>query len=130
VYIVGGLNNPLTSGPQVTAMNGATLNYYLVAANGTLVAVPALPGILGDYVYYVSETLNGIESDRVQYKVKMIDLPADLEKLLSKAPVLQADGSFLMSFNFRATNKRNELLDSVRIKDDLSKVFPAVLRLK
>jgi gliding motility-associated-like protein len=124
-YIVGALSNPANSGVQVTAMNGATLNYYLVAANGTLVAVPALPALTGDFVYYVSETLNGVESDRVQYKVKMLDLPADIEKLLTKAPTLQADGGFLMSFNFRAANKRNELLDSVRIKDDLSKVFPA-----
>jgi gliding motility-associated-like protein len=37
---------------------------------------------------------------------------------------LQQDGSFLLSFNIIATNLRPELLDSVKIVDDLSKVFP------
>lgn len=50
---------------------------------------------------------------------------ADITKTLSKAPVVQEDGSFLLSFNIVATNLRSELLDTVKIKDDLSKVFPA-----
>jgi len=50
---------------------------------------------------------------------------ADLQKVLSKAPVLQSDGSFLLGFTILTSNLRGEQLDSVKIKDDLTKVFPA-----
>ncbi len=53
---------------------------------------------------------------------------ADVQKVLTKTPTLQADGSFITGFTIYASNLRNELLDSVRIKDDLSTVFPASVR--
>jgi gliding motility-associated-like protein len=49
---------------------------------------------------------------------------ADVEKVLSQAPVLQSDGTYLLSFTIITSNLRPELLDSVKIKDDLTKVFP------
>jgi gliding motility-associated-like protein len=124
-YIVGAINNPLNSGGQVTVLPGATTNYYILSTGGTLIPVPALPGTIGQYTYYVSQTVNGIESAIVPYKVTMLDpmLVADVQKVVSKAPELQADGSFLMEFTIRTKNLRSETLDSVRIKDDLTKVF-------
>ena len=126
-YIIGAVTNPVNSGVQVTGYPTATLNYYLLTAGGTLIPVPVLPGIVGVYTYYVSQTINGYESVRVPYKVTMLDpyKVADIEKILSQAPTLQEDGSFILSFNFRASNLRNELLDSLKLRDDLSKVFPA-----
>jgi len=124
IYIIGSNTNPPNSGIQVTGYPGATLKYYTLLAGGILIPVPVLPGVPGVYTYYVSQTINGYESVLVPYTVTMIDKVADLEKALSKAPLLQADGSFLLSFTVHATNKRSELLDSVKIKDDLTKVFP------
>ena len=127
VYIIGATTNPANSGVQVTGLPGATLNYYIVAANGVLIQVPVLPSVIGVYTYYVSQTVNGYESVRVPYTVTMLDPGkiADVQKVLSKAPVLQSDGTYLMSFTVISSNLRSELLDSVKIKDDLTRVFPA-----
>ena len=127
-YIIGAITNPANSGVQVTGLPGAVLNYYLLSSGGVLIPVPVLPGVIGTYTYYVSQTMNGFESVLVPYKVTMLDpyKVADLQKVLSKAPVLQADGSFILGFKILSSNLRSELLDSIRIKDDLSKVFPGV----
>ena len=130
VYIIGALNNPPNSGVQVTGFPTATLNYYILSSGGTLISVPVLPSVIGVYTYYVSQTINGFESVLVPYTVTMLD-PAkvsDIQKVLSKAPVLQSDGSFLLSFTILSSNLRSELLDSVKIKDDLTKVFPAFVQ--
>jgi gliding motility-associated-like protein len=124
-YIIGAINNPVNSGVQVTGLPGATLNYYILSTGGVLIPVPVLPGVIGVFTYYVSQTVNGFESILVPYTVTMIDKVSDVQKILSKAPVLQSDGSFLIGFTILSTNLRNELLDSVKIKDDLTKVFPA-----
>ena len=125
-YIIGATNNPANSGVQVTGFTGAKLNYYLLSAGGVLIPVPSLPTAVGVYTYYVSQTINVYESARVPYTVTMLDPAkvADLIKVQSKAPVLQSDGSFIMAFTFKASNLRTELLDSIKIKDDLTKVFP------
>jgi len=132
-YIIGASTNPVNSGVQVTPyggtvlVSGPTLKYYTLGTGGVLIPVPVLPSVPGVYTYYVSQTINGIESALVPYKVTMLDpnKVADVQKILSKAPVLQADGSYLFSFTVVATNLRPELLDSVKLKDDLTKVFPA-----
>ena len=124
-YIIGAFTNPPNSGVQVTGYPTATLNYYILSSGGTLIPVPVLPGVIGVYTYYVSQTINGFESTLVPYTVTMLDKVADVQKILSKAPVLQSDGSFLLSFTILSSNLRGELLDSVKIKDDLSKVFPS-----
>jgi len=125
-YIVGASTNPPNSGIQVTGFPGAQLNYYTLSAGGVLIPVPVLPSVIGVFTYYVSQTINGMESVLVPYTVTMLDPAkvANIEKLVSKAPELQADGSFIMGFKFLASNLRSELLDSVKIKDDLTKVFP------
>ena len=126
-YIIGATSNPANSGVQVTGLPGAVLNYYLLSSGGALIPVPVLPSVIGVYTYYVSQTVNGFESILVPYTVTMLDpgKVADLQKVLTKAPTLQADGSFITGFTIYTSNLRSELLDSVRIKDDLTKVFPA-----
>ena len=129
-YIIGASTNPANSGVQVTGLPGATLNYYILSSGGTLIPVPSLPDLVGTYTYYVSQTVNGYESVRVPYTVTMLN-PAkisDVQKVLSKAPELQADGTFLLTFTIISSNLRSELLDSVKIKDDLTKVFPATVK--
>ena len=129
-YIIGASTNPANSGVQVTGLPGATLNYYILSSGGTLIPVPSLPDLVGTYTYYVSQTVNGYESVRVPYTVTMLNPVkiSDVQKVLSKAPELQADGTFLLTFTIISSNLRSELLDSVKIKDDLTKVFPSAVK--
>ncbi len=130
LYIIAAITNPANSGVQVTGLTGATLNYYTVSTGGVLVNVPTLPDIIGVYTYYVSQTVNGYESVRVPYTVTMIAPTSisDVQKVLSKAPELQSDGTYLLSFTVISSNLQTALLDSVKIKDDLTKVFPATVK--
>jgi hypothetical protein len=125
-YISGGISNPLNTGIQVTASPGGALRYYL-QIGGAVVPVPVLPAVPGVYTYYVSQVFNGIESEPVPYKVTILKslAVADHQKLLSEAPTVQADGSVLVRFTFLMTNKNNARIDSVKLLDDLSAVFPA-----
>jgi gliding motility-associated-like protein len=80
----------------------------------------------GNYALTITDG-NGCTAIAAAFAITALDpgKVADVQKILSKAPALQADGSFLLSFNILASNLRTELLDSVRLKDDLSKVFPS-----
>ncbi len=130
-YIQGAFTNPANIGVQVqTSATGATLVYYASASGGVATAVPVLPGTVGSYVYYVSQIVNGQESIRVPVQVNIISpaAVADIQKTLSKPATLQPDGSFLMGFTISAANLRPELLDSVKIKDDLTRTFPSPLK--
>ncbi|MCX6263126.1 MAG: hypothetical protein NTZ47_01105, partial [Bacteroidetes bacterium] len=127
-YIIGNPNNPPNSGGQVTGLPGAQLKYYLLSAGGTVIPVPALPSSPGTYTYYVSQVINGYESIRVPYTVTMIEpfKISDPQKVLSSKPEMQPDGSFIIRFSLYVNNSLAILLDSVRMKDDLTKVFPSV----
>jgi len=126
-YIIGNPNNPPNSGSQVTGLPGAQLKYYLLSAGGTVIPVPALPSSPGTYTYYVSQVINGYESIRVPYTVTMIEpfKISDPQKVLSAKPELQPDGSFIIRFSIYINNNLSVLLDSIRMKDDLTKVFPS-----
>jgi gliding motility-associated-like protein len=79
----------------------------------------------GNYSLTITDA-NGCTAVAAAYAITAMDPAkvADVKKILSKAPSLQQDGSFLLSFNILASNLRTELLDSVKLKDDLSRVFP------
>ncbi len=80
----------------------------------------------GNYTVSVTDA-NGCSNTSDVYAITALNpyKVADLEKVVSKVPVLQSDGTFIIGFTFYSYNLRSELLDTVRIKDDLSKVFPA-----
>jgi gliding motility-associated-like protein len=127
-YVIGNPNNPPNSGGQVTGLPGAQLKYYLISAGGTVIPVPALPSSPGTYTYYVSQVINGFESIRVAFTVTMIEpfKISDPQKVLSSKPEMQSDGSLIVRFSLYINNSLTILLDSVRMKDDLTKVFPSV----
>ena len=129
-YIIGNPNNPPNSGGQVTGLPGAQLKYYLLSAGGTVIPVPALPSSPGTYTYYVSQVINGYESIRVPYTVTMIEpfKISDPQKVLSSKPELQPDGSYIIRFSFYINNNLSILLDSIRMKDDLTRVFPSAVQ--
>jgi gliding motility-associated-like protein len=112
--VVGKGNINLTS-PLATA--------YLWSTGATTRSIVATAA--GNYTVTVSDA-NGCTAIGTAYAITALDpgKVADVQKILTSAPALQQDGSFLLSFNIVATNLRAELLDTVRIADDLSKVFP------
>lgn len=125
-YIIGNPSNPPNSGGQVTGLPGSTLRFYLLPTGGTPAGPPALPGSPGTYTYYVSQVVNGYESVRVPYTVTMIEpfKITDPQKVLSSKPEMQQDGSFIIKFTFFINNTSTVLLDSIRMRDDLTRVFP------
>ncbi|MCA6482716.1 MAG: gliding motility-associated C-terminal domain-containing protein, partial [Chitinophagaceae bacterium] len=125
-YIIGNPSNPPNSGGQVTGLPGSTLRFYLLPTGGTPAGPPALPGSPGTYTYYVSQVVNGYESVRVPYTVTMIEpfKITDPQKVLSSKPEMQPDGSFIIRFTFFINNTSTVLLDSIRMRDDLTRVFP------
>ena len=60
-----------------TGSNGASFNWYNSATGGTAVAIAPTPSTstAGTVSYYVSQTVNGIESDRVQIDIVTNELP-------------------------------------------------------
>ncbi len=129
-YIIGNPNNPPNSGGQVTGLPGAQLKYYLLSAGGTPIPVPVLPNSPGTYTYYVSQVVNGYESIRVPYTVTIIEpfKISDPQKVLSSKPEIQPDGSYIIRFSFYVNNNLTLLLDSIRMKDDLTRVFPSAVQ--
>lgn len=79
----------------------------------------------GNYTVTVGD-VNGCTAVSTAYAITSLEpgKVADVQKILSQAPQLQQDGSFLLTFNIVAGNLRGEPLDSVKITDDLTKVFP------
>lgn len=80
----------------------------------------------GNYSVTITDA-NGCTAASDAFAISTLDpgKVADIQKILSKPPVLQQDGSYLLSFNIIAKNLRPELLDSVKMRDDLSVVFPS-----
>jgi gliding motility-associated-like protein len=126
-YIIGNPANPPNSGGQVTGLPGSTLRFYLTPTGGTPGGAPSLPGSPGTYTYYVSQIVNGYESIRVPYTVTMIEpfKITDPQKVLSSKPEMQPDGSFVIRFTIFINNTSTVLLDSIKMRDDLTRVFPA-----
>ena len=113
--VVGKGNITLTSSPA------AAYSWSTAAVTRNILVTDS-----GSYKVTITDA-NGCTAVSDNYIVTALDpyKVADITKTLSKAPVVQEDGSFLLSFNIVATNLRGELLDTIKIKDDLSKVFPA-----
>ncbi len=80
----------------------------------------------GNYVVTITDN-KGCSASSSGYVVNRLDPSkvADVQKILSKSAILQSDGTFLIGFTILSSNLRSELLDSVKIKDDLTKVFPS-----
>jgi len=131
-YIVKSLSNPRDISSQVKGTAGASITYYSSATSTTIIPAPSVPKQVGVYTYWVTETVNGIQSDRNSLTVTLIN-PEDiatLDKVSKKAAVLQADGSFIVGFNFTVNNLKAEKLDSISVIDDLSNVFTSGVRYK
>ena len=99
-YTIGDPSNPANTASQITAATGATLNYYTSnAAGSTSTSEQSIPATAGVYTYYVSQTINGVESALVPYTVTIKPqkpIVADITYCQNDVPVaLTATGTAL-----------------------------------
>jgi gliding motility-associated-like protein len=61
----------------IDALPGATINWYTTAVGGVAKSTPFIPttSVVGTTTCYVSQTLNGAESDRTEVIIDVHDLP-------------------------------------------------------
>jgi hypothetical protein len=70
IYTIGDPAIPANTFTQVTAATDATLKYYTSNSPGTSsTSAQSMPTSVGVYTYYVSQTINGVESVLVPYTV-------------------------------------------------------------
>jgi len=74
-----------------TGSNGATFNWYTVSSGGTASSIAPTPstGTATTTSYYVSQTLNGVESDRAQIDIVINPLPAQPSSINGSASPLE-----------------------------------------
>ena len=128
-FIEQAISNPSDVSQQVIVLSGARVAYYSNSAGGTEIPVPALPVIPGVYTYYVSQIINNIQSPIVPLTITILPpvKVADIEMTLNRNPLLQSDGSFLLSFSIQLNNLTNNSLDSMMVSDDLTRVFSSAM---
>jgi len=118
IYLIGNKLNPLNTDVQVNGLSGSSFIYYLKSKK--LGASPTLGTTPGTTMYAVSQLVNQVESDTVNFKVTMIN-GADIIHVQKKSSeaILQSNSTFNISFEFIVTNLLNKQLDSVIITDNL-----------
>ena len=67
-YVIGDPNIPANTSGLIAGTSGATINYYSnpAGSSSTTQSIPATPGV---YTFYVSQTINGVESALVPYTI-------------------------------------------------------------
>ena len=123
--VISGTATQIVGKASVTLTSTAATSYLWSTAETTRsIVTPAG----GNYTVTITDA-NGCTSVSSAYTITTLDpyKVADLQKVVSKAPVLQSDGTFILGFTFLLSNLRSELMDSVKMKDDLTKVFPATV---
>jgi hypothetical protein len=95
VYCQGETATPLIATP----MNGATLKWYTVATGGTGSANAPTPStsLAGVVTYYVSQVLNGIESDRSAISVTVNAAPSVVSAVVTQPTCSVSTGTIVVS---------------------------------
>lgn len=121
--VITGTGSMIAGKGNITLTSSAASSYLWSNGATTRSIVVTDPG---NYTVTVANAI-GCTAVASAYAITSLDQGkvVDIQKILTQAPTLQQDGSFLITFNMVAANLRPEALDSVRIKDDLSKVFPS-----
>jgi gliding motility-associated-like protein len=106
-------------------LSNGKLQYYTLPVGGVITTAPLMTTIVGNFSYYVSQIVNGLESKRATFSVTMLDPNklSDLQKVVSMPATIQENSEFLLGFKIYASNLTTQMLDSVRIEDNLGAVF-------
>ncbi|MCA6455252.1 MAG: tandem-95 repeat protein [Chitinophagaceae bacterium] len=127
-YVLGGIGLPTNiSGLIKTITAGSKPQWCDVNGQNCTTTAPALPNKLGVFVWCVKaiDTASGLVSTPCKYDTVTIIAPQTVMEVTKRfeSIKLQSDGSFLAVFKIKTTNLMNVKMDSVQVKDDLSKVF-------
>jgi gliding motility-associated-like protein len=123
-------NDKNTAGAILTAsfISGpaASQGTFTLNANGTYTFIPA-PGFIGpvNIIYTVCGGIPAVCANATLHLlIEPIIIPQifEITKVAGSA-IMNLDASFDVSFTIKVQNLSNEFLDSVLIKDDLTKVF-------
>ena len=124
------LNDKSTSGAvlSISSVSSVPLNIgnFIMNTNGTYSFTPA-PGFIGpfDIIYTVCGGTPAVCSNATLHILVEPFIPnkiLDITKL-AHSTKMNLDGSFNVDFTFKVKNLTTEYIDSVLVKDDLTKVF-------
>lgn len=120
------LNDTVSAGPNTWAVSVAPLHGTVsMQPNGTFTYSADLTYVGKDSLTYVLTDASGNSS---QAKLFFNVLPLSGYLLVNKhssVPTLQSDGTFTWNYYITLTNMHTQLIDSIHVEDDLSKVFPS-----
>ena len=132
-YTSGAIGNPVNINETVKIPpSGTKLLFCDISGNNCNIDPPALPFPIGVYIWCVKviDTASGLISRPCKYDTVYIIPPPysiDISKHVDTIKLL-SDGKYLVRFKIKATNKMNVKLDSIQLRDDLSKIFPGGIR--
>jgi len=129
-YLTGVVANPANiSGLVTTISTGSVPKWCDVSGLTCSTTAPTLPTATGTYIWCVKavDVVSGLVSASCVMDTVTILAPYSVLEIskTSRAVKSNPDGSFLVTFAMKATNKTDVLLDSVTIKDNLAKTFNA-----
>lgn len=129
-YLTSVVANPANiSGLVTTISTGSVPKWCDVSGLTCSTTAPTLPTATGTYIWCVKavDVISGLVSASCVMDTVTILAPYSVLEIskTSRAVKSNPDGSFLVTFAMKATNKTDVLLDSVTIKDNLAKTFNA-----
>jgi gliding motility-associated-like protein len=126
-YVAGNSSNPINVKSLVTSTpTGTTLKWCDPTGTTCTSTPPLIPNTPGTYIWCVKsvDSVTLLSSTCAMDTVIIIAPYSIMDISKSATSVkLNPDGSSLVTFVMKATNKTDASLDSVYIKDDLSKTF-------
>ncbi len=121
-------SNPTNIGSSIVSISaGSKPKWCDLNGNNCSFNAPSIPNTVGTYIWTVAaiDTINNLTSATTVKDTLVILDPnkvVDLNKRIEKVTI-NADGSYTVQFNFIVTNNSGQILNSLSINDDLTKVF-------
>ena len=127
-YVNGVATNPKNISGLVTEISaGSIVKWCNVSGTICSTIAPALPTLVGKSIWCVKavDTASGLSSLVCKMDTVTILDPYTVLEItkVAKSVKLNPDGTILATFVMNATNKTDAVLDSVSIKDDLTRTF-------
>lgn len=120
--------NPSNIGSSIVSISaGSKPKWCDLNGNNCSFIAPSIPSTIGTYVWTVSafDTItNLLSASSVKDTLVILDpnKVVDLNKRIEKVTV-NADGTYTVQFNFIINNNSGQILNTLSINDDLTKVF-------
>ena len=127
-YLTGVAANPANINGLVTSIStGSVPKWCDVSGLTCSTTAPTLPTASGTYIWCVKavDIVSGLVSASCVMDTVTILTPYTVLEITKTTRAVKSnpDGSFIVTFAMKATNKTDAILDSVTIKDNLAKTF-------